>query len=51
MRRQPVHVIAARWGFPNAAAFSRSFRAVYGVTPQAYRSEAQEPRAVAEQQA
>ncbi|MFD8743289.1 helix-turn-helix domain-containing protein [Streptomyces sp. NPDC059616] len=51
LRRQPVHVIAARWGFPNAAAFSRSFRAVYGVTPQAYRSEAQEPRAVAEQQA
>ncbi|MFF3390002.1 helix-turn-helix domain-containing protein [Streptomyces sp. NPDC002669] len=37
MRRHPVHVIAARWGFTNASTFSRSFRAAYGITPQDYR--------------
>ncbi|MFI0899919.1 helix-turn-helix domain-containing protein [Streptomyces sp. NPDC020983] len=42
LRRHPVHVIAARWGFPNAAAFSRAFRAAYGTTPQAYRAAAAE---------
>jgi AraC-like DNA-binding protein len=40
LRRHPVHVIAARWGFPNAPAFSRAFRAAYGTTPQAYRAAA-----------
>lgn len=40
LRHHPVHVIAARWGFPNAPAFSRAFRAAYGTTPQAYRAAA-----------
>ncbi|MET8255402.1 helix-turn-helix domain-containing protein [Micromonospora sp. NPDC005197] len=35
--RQPVHVIAARWGFADKAHFSRLFRARYGRSPQAYR--------------
>ncbi|MDH6697255.1 AraC-like DNA-binding protein [Streptomyces sp. MAA16] len=33
----PIHVIAARWGFPRAAEFSRAFRAAYGVPPRDYR--------------
>ncbi|MEO3767817.1 helix-turn-helix transcriptional regulator [Streptomyces sp. B5E4] len=33
----PVHRIAARWGYTHAAAFTRSFRAAYGVTPREYR--------------
>jgi AraC-like DNA-binding protein len=36
-RARPVSAIAARWGFPNAASFSRTFRAVYGVAPGEYR--------------
>ncbi|MFE9423126.1 helix-turn-helix domain-containing protein [Kitasatospora sp. NPDC006697] len=40
LRRHPVHAIAARWGFSSAAAFGRTFRAVYGTTPKAYREEA-----------
>ncbi|MEU7924266.1 helix-turn-helix domain-containing protein [Micromonospora sp. NPDC049107] len=36
--RQPVHLIAARWGFPDKAHFSRLFRARYGRSPQAYRA-------------
>ncbi|MEV4123106.1 helix-turn-helix domain-containing protein [Micromonospora sp. NPDC049645] len=36
--RQPVHVIAARWGFSDKAHFSRVFRARYGRSPQAYRT-------------
>lgn len=40
LRRHPVHTIGARWGFPNAAAFSRAFRTAYGTTPQAYRATA-----------
>ncbi|MGC4835687.1 helix-turn-helix domain-containing protein [Micromonospora vinacea] len=36
--RQPVHVIAARWGFPDRAHFSRLFRAHYGRSPQEYRT-------------
>ncbi|WP_422740354.1 helix-turn-helix domain-containing protein [Micromonospora sp. WMMD729] len=35
---QPVHLIAARWGFPDKAHFSRVFRARYGHSPQAYRA-------------
>ncbi|MER7128102.1 helix-turn-helix domain-containing protein [Streptosporangium saharense] len=34
---RPVHAVAARWGFTDAAHFTRAFRAVYGMTPQAYR--------------
>ncbi|GAB3922920.1 helix-turn-helix domain-containing protein [Kribbella albertanoniae] len=29
----PVHAVAARWGFANAAHFTRTFRAAYGTTP------------------
>lgn len=36
--RQPVHVIAARWGFADRAHFSRLFRARYGLSPQEYRA-------------
>ncbi|MGW1728464.1 helix-turn-helix domain-containing protein [Streptomyces sp. NPDC002306] len=33
----PVHVIAARWGFPRATDFTRAFRAAYGIPPTDYR--------------
>jgi AraC family transcriptional activator of tynA and feaB len=33
----PVTDIARRWGFPDAAGFSRAFRAAYGCTPTEYR--------------
>jgi AraC-like DNA-binding protein len=33
----PVSVIAARWGLPSAAHFSRAFRAAYGASPFEYR--------------
>ncbi|WP_171064587.1 AraC-like ligand-binding domain-containing protein [Actinomadura soli] len=35
---QRIGAIANRWGLPDAAAFSRAFRAAYGVTPTAYRA-------------
>ncbi|PYI69665.1 AraC family transcriptional regulator [Arthrobacter livingstonensis] len=35
---RPVSVIAARWGFLDAAHFSRIFRAAFGETPSTYRS-------------
>ncbi|WP_182872845.1 helix-turn-helix domain-containing protein [Microbispora sp. H10670] len=34
---RPVHAIAARWGFPDPAHFSRCFTAAFGLTPGAYR--------------
>ncbi|GAA3098360.1 helix-turn-helix domain-containing protein [Streptosporangium carneum] len=34
---RPIHAIATRWGFPNAAQFSRAFRATYGISPTDYR--------------
>ncbi|MEU1406374.1 AraC family transcriptional regulator [Streptomyces sp. NPDC005728] len=37
----PVHVIAARWGFAQAADFSRAFRTAYGTTPTALRVRSQ----------
>ncbi|MGW2157964.1 AraC-like ligand-binding domain-containing protein [Nonomuraea sp. NPDC001699] len=37
---QPIHVIAARWGFVRAADLSKSFRARYGLPPKDYRHEA-----------
>ncbi|MBO1331402.1 helix-turn-helix domain-containing protein [Streptomyces sp. VRA16 Mangrove soil] len=40
LRHLAVHVIAARWGFTSAASFNRTFRASYGTTPHAYRTEA-----------
>ena len=33
----PVHRIAARWGFKGHAAFTRTFRAAYGIAPGGYR--------------
>ncbi|MGC5019595.1 helix-turn-helix domain-containing protein [Micromonospora sp. DT47] len=44
LAQRPVQAVAARWGFPDKAHFSRVFRAAYGVTPQAYRT-AQHERA------
>lgn len=35
---RPVAAIAARWGFVDAAHFSRAFKAAYGVSPSEYRS-------------
>ncbi|QGN49460.1 helix-turn-helix domain-containing protein [Micromonospora sp. WMMC415] len=37
LRAQPIQTIAARWGFPDKAHFSRMFRAAYGITPQSWR--------------
>ena len=34
----PVRAIAARWGLPEPAHFSRLFRAAYGVAPREYRA-------------
>ncbi|MFD9724162.1 helix-turn-helix domain-containing protein [Streptomyces sp. NPDC059072] len=34
---RPVHEIATRWSFPNAASFSRAFREAYGTSPSEYR--------------
>ncbi|MFI9615807.1 helix-turn-helix domain-containing protein [Streptomyces sp. NPDC052023] len=34
---RPVHAIAARWGFPRPADFTRAFRTHYGSTPSEYR--------------
>ncbi|MFF4414372.1 helix-turn-helix domain-containing protein [Streptosporangium sp. NPDC001559] len=38
LRSQPIHLIAARWGFINNAHFSRAFRAAYGLSPAEHRS-------------
>ncbi|MGK5531452.1 helix-turn-helix domain-containing protein [Streptomyces sp. URMC 129] len=35
--RHPVRSIAARWGFTDAAHFSRVFRSAFGISPGAYR--------------
>ncbi|MEU9298957.1 helix-turn-helix domain-containing protein [Streptomyces sp. NPDC048269] len=40
-----VHDIAARWCFTGAAAFSRSFREAYGISPSEYRRKAARPAA------
>jgi len=37
-RDRPVSAIAARWGLPNPAHFSRIFKAAYGLTPAEYRT-------------
>jgi transcriptional regulator GlxA family with amidase domain len=34
---RPVRAIATRWGFVDAAHFSRAFKAAYGTSPAAYR--------------
>ncbi|MEV4299588.1 helix-turn-helix domain-containing protein [Microbispora rosea] len=36
-RSLPIQTIAARWGFTDAAHFSRTFRATYGVSPREHR--------------
>ncbi|PYC79541.1 hypothetical protein C7C46_14400 [Streptomyces tateyamensis] len=36
----PVHAVAARWGIPRAADFSRGFRAAYGLSPTEHRQRA-----------
>ncbi|MEV0714414.1 helix-turn-helix domain-containing protein [Asanoa sp. NPDC050611] len=33
----PVHVVAARWGFPRPAEFSRAFRSAHGLPPSEHR--------------
>ncbi|MFG2577090.1 AraC family transcriptional regulator [Streptomyces sp. NPDC048481] len=33
LRALPVHAVAARWGFPRAAEFTRAFRTAYGLPP------------------
>ncbi|MGI5447684.1 helix-turn-helix domain-containing protein [Streptomyces sp. CA-243310] len=33
LRAVPIHAIAARWGFPRPADFTRAFRALYGIAP------------------
>ncbi|MFF2957333.1 helix-turn-helix domain-containing protein [Streptomyces sp. NPDC057963] len=40
LRTTPIHAIAARWGFPRAADFSRAHRAAYGTTPKDHRNQA-----------
>jgi AraC-like DNA-binding protein len=37
LRNRPVSAIAARWGMPNPAHFTRAFRAAYGIPPAEYR--------------
>jgi AraC-like DNA-binding protein len=37
LRDRPVSAIAARWGFGDAAAFSRAFRTAYGLPPGEFR--------------
>ncbi|MET7718524.1 helix-turn-helix domain-containing protein [Streptomyces sp. NPDC005407] len=41
LQTRPVHAVAARWGFTNAAHFSRVFRAASGISPAAYRRQCQ----------
>jgi AraC-like DNA-binding protein len=36
--RKPIRAMAARWGFSDAAVFTRAFRAAYGMSPQEYRT-------------
>ncbi|WP_405875411.1 MULTISPECIES: helix-turn-helix domain-containing protein [unclassified Streptomyces] len=33
----PIHAVAARWGFPRAAEFTRAFRSAHGVPPREFR--------------
>ncbi|MEU2743011.1 helix-turn-helix domain-containing protein [Streptomyces sp. NPDC007095] len=38
-RTIPIHAIAARWGFPRAADFTRAFHSAYGMPPKDYRNQ------------
>ncbi len=44
LSNQPIHALAARWGFANPEHFSRAFRAAYGLGPQDYRRQHQADR-------
>jgi len=41
LRYQSISAIAARWGIPDSAKFSRMFRAAYDVSPREYRAGAE----------
>jgi AraC-like DNA-binding protein len=43
LRDRPVAAIGARWGFLNAAHFSRAFRDAYGVSPAEFRTRSATP--------
>lgn len=45
-RARPVGAIAARWGLPNAAHFSRAFKAAYGMPPVEFRAAGDRPTRV-----
>jgi AraC-like DNA-binding protein len=38
LHERSIHAIAAHWGLPTAAHFTRIFRAAYGLSPQDYRA-------------
>lgn len=38
-RQVPVGAVGARWGFPDAAHFSRVFRTAYGISPSGFRAQ------------
>ncbi|WP_329218686.1 AraC family transcriptional regulator [Streptomyces sp. NBC_01485] len=40
LRGTPIHLVAARWGYPRASDFTRAFRAAYGISPKDYRQQA-----------
>ncbi|WP_138689771.1 helix-turn-helix domain-containing protein [Nonomuraea zeae] len=40
LRERPIGEIGLRWGFRNAAEFSRAFRAAYGMSPREHRQQA-----------
>lgn len=39
LRGLPIHAVAARWGFPRAAEFTRAFRSAHGVPPSQFREQ------------
>jgi AraC-like DNA-binding protein len=39
----PIHVIGTRWGFPQAADFTRAFHTAYGIPPKEHRRRATRP--------
>ncbi|BBC91250.1 hypothetical protein SRO_0074 [Streptomyces rochei] len=39
-RHVPIQAIAAGWGFPHPADFTRAFRTLHGITPSDYRNQA-----------
>ncbi|MGW1751337.1 helix-turn-helix domain-containing protein [Streptomyces sp. NPDC002092] len=43
LRTLPIHAVAARWGFPRAAEFTRAFRSAHGVPPSEFRQRSGPP--------